>query len=74
MEPGESGDGSRDYVFKQDVEVHFTGKTTLDDGLTVGRPHRTRGADLGRPDRRGLVLLQRRLRRDPIRTSVRPGA
>jgi hypothetical protein len=34
--PGESGDNTRDYVFKQDVEVHFTGKTTLDNGLTVG--------------------------------------
>jgi predicted porin len=26
----------RDYVFKQDVEVHFRGETTLDNGLTVG--------------------------------------
>jgi outer membrane protein OmpU len=34
--PGESGDDTRDYVFKQDVEVHFTGKTILDNGLTVG--------------------------------------
>jgi hypothetical protein len=34
--PGESGDDTRDYVFKQDVEVHFRGETTLDNGLTVG--------------------------------------
>jgi len=34
--PGESGDNTRDYVFKQDVEVHFRGETTLDNGLTVG--------------------------------------
>lgn len=26
----------RDYVLKQDVEVHFRGETTLDNGLTVG--------------------------------------
>jgi outer membrane protein OmpU len=26
----------RDYVFKQDVEVHFFGETTLDNGLAVG--------------------------------------
>ncbi|MFM9844099.1 MAG: porin [Dongiaceae bacterium] len=29
-------DDLRDYVFKQDVEVHFKGETTLDNGLTVG--------------------------------------
>ncbi len=29
-------DDLRDYVFKQDVEVHFRGETTLDNGLTVG--------------------------------------
>jgi predicted porin len=33
---GESADNTRDYVFKQDVEVHFTGKTVLDNGLEVG--------------------------------------
>lgn len=27
---------ARKYVFKQDVEVHFSGETTLSDGLTVG--------------------------------------
>src|SRR5262249_54501136 len=26
----------RDYVFKQDVEVHFKGEATLDNGLVVG--------------------------------------
>jgi hypothetical protein len=26
----------RDYVAKQDVEIHFKGETTLDNGLTVG--------------------------------------
>jgi outer membrane protein OmpU len=26
----------RDYVLKQDVEIHFKGETTLDNGLTVG--------------------------------------
>jgi len=29
-------DDLRNYVFKQDVEVHFKGETTLDNGLTVG--------------------------------------
>jgi outer membrane protein OmpU len=29
-------DDLRDYVFKQDVEVHFSGETTLDNGLKVG--------------------------------------
>jgi predicted porin len=29
-------DITRDYVFKQDVEVHLKGETTLDNGLTVG--------------------------------------
>jgi outer membrane protein OmpU len=34
---GFSDDGqSRDYVFKQDVEVYFLGETVLDNGLTVG--------------------------------------
>jgi hypothetical protein len=35
-DPGESGDNTRDDVFKQDVEVHFRGETLLDNGLTVG--------------------------------------
>ncbi|MGH6960109.1 MAG: porin, partial [Dongiaceae bacterium] len=26
----------RNYVFKQDVEVHFEGEATLDNGLVVG--------------------------------------
>jgi len=30
------GDNTRNYVFKQDVEVYFSGETTLDNGLTVG--------------------------------------
>jgi len=29
-------DQLRDYVFKQDVEIHFGGETTLDNGLKVG--------------------------------------
>jgi outer membrane protein OmpU len=29
-------DATRPYAFKQDVEVHFSGETTLDNGLTVG--------------------------------------
>jgi outer membrane protein OmpU len=29
-------DDTRDYVFKQDVEVHFSGETTLDNGLKIG--------------------------------------
>ena len=32
----ETRDLTRPYVFKQDVEVHFDGSTTLDNGLTVG--------------------------------------
>jgi hypothetical protein len=33
---GEPGAHTRDVVFRQDVEVHFKGETTLDNGLTVG--------------------------------------
>ena len=33
---GEGGQGRHDYFHEQDVEVHFTGETTLDNGLTVG--------------------------------------
>jgi hypothetical protein len=33
---GVSGDDVRNYVFSQDVEVHFQGETVLDNGLTVG--------------------------------------
>jgi outer membrane protein OmpU len=33
---GVAGHDLRDYVFKQDVEVDFEGKTVLDNGLTVG--------------------------------------
>lgn len=33
---GEPGHNSRDYGFRQDVEVHILGSTTLDNGLTVG--------------------------------------
>jgi outer membrane protein OmpU len=29
-------DDTRNYVFKQDVEVHFSGETTLDNGLKIG--------------------------------------
>ena len=29
-------DVTRPYVFKQDVEIHFDGSTTLDNGLTMG--------------------------------------
>jgi hypothetical protein len=29
-------DRTRNYVFKQDVEIYFLGETTLDNGLTVG--------------------------------------
>jgi hypothetical protein len=34
--PFVSEDDLRHYVFKQDVEVHFTGEATLDNGLVVG--------------------------------------
>jgi len=33
---GEPGHNTRDVVFRQDVEVHFKGETTLDNGLTIG--------------------------------------
>jgi len=33
---GEPGAHTRDVVFRQDVEIHFKGETTLDNGLTVG--------------------------------------
>src|SRR5512147_2454937 len=33
---GDPGQHTRDIVFRQDVEVHFKGETTLDNGLTVG--------------------------------------
>jgi outer membrane protein OmpU len=31
-----AGSDTRDYVFKQDVEIDFEGETVLDNGLTVG--------------------------------------
>ncbi|HEY7688457.1 MAG TPA: porin [Dongiaceae bacterium] len=34
--PTDPGAQWRDYVAKQDVEVHFKGETTLDNGLTIG--------------------------------------
>jgi hypothetical protein len=33
---GEPGAHTRSVVFRQDVEIHFKGETTLDNGLTVG--------------------------------------
>src|SRR6201991_4056093 len=33
---GEPGAHTRNVVFRQDVEIHFKGETTLDNGLTVG--------------------------------------
>jgi outer membrane protein OmpU len=33
---GIAGSDVRNYVFKQDVEIHFQGQTVLDNGLTVG--------------------------------------
>ncbi len=33
---GDPGQHTRDVVFRQDVEVHFKGETTLDNGLTIG--------------------------------------
>jgi predicted porin len=33
---GEGGSARHSYYHEQDVEVHFTGETTLDNGLTVG--------------------------------------
>ena len=33
---GDPGQHTRDIVFRQDVEIHFKGETTLDNGLTVG--------------------------------------
>jgi hypothetical protein len=33
---GEAGEHTRNLVFRQDVEVHFKGEATLDNGLTVG--------------------------------------
>jgi predicted porin len=35
-DPGNGGVNNHDYYHEQDVEVHFQGKTTLDNGLTVG--------------------------------------
>ena len=40
-------DDLRNYVFKQDVEVHFKGETTLDNGLTVGAVVQLEGQTLG---------------------------
>jgi predicted porin len=37
-------DDVRGYVFKQDVEVHFTGEATLDNGLVVGARIELEGA------------------------------
>ena len=33
---GDPGQHTRDIVFRQDVEIHFMGETTLENGLTVG--------------------------------------
>jgi outer membrane protein OmpU len=33
---GEPGNHTRDVVFRQDVEIHFKGEATLDNGMTVG--------------------------------------
>ncbi|MFZ5791383.1 MAG: porin [Pseudomonadota bacterium] len=33
---GDPGHNTRNTVFRQDVEIHFKGETTLDNGLTVG--------------------------------------
>ncbi|MGH6719375.1 MAG: porin [Alphaproteobacteria bacterium] len=46
---GEGGVNRHEYFHEQDVEVHFTGETTLDNGLTVGvniqLEGQTQGAD-----------------------------
>lgn len=36
LPPTFGGAQLRDYVAKQDVEIHFRGETTLDNGLTIG--------------------------------------
>jgi outer membrane protein OmpU len=36
LPPTSSFGQQRDYVLKQDVEIHFKGETTFDNGLTVG--------------------------------------
>lgn len=36
LPPTFAGAQLRDYVAKQDVEIHFRGETTLDNGLTIG--------------------------------------
>ena len=36
LSPTDTRGQLRDYVMKQDVEIHFKGETTFDNGLTVG--------------------------------------
>src|SRR5262245_60598890 len=36
LDPTDARGQLRDYVMKQDVEIHFKGETTLDNGLTIG--------------------------------------
>lgn len=35
-EDAEAADGQSDFEFRKNTEIHFTGETTLDNGLTVG--------------------------------------
>ena len=44
---GDPGAHTRDIVFRQDVEVHFKGETTLDNGLTVGAHVELEGENAG---------------------------
>jgi hypothetical protein len=43
--PGESGDGRNDFDIHQNIEVFFTGETTLDNGITVGAQMQLEGDD-----------------------------
>jgi hypothetical protein len=44
---GTGMDDPRAGAFKQDVEIHFTGETTLDNGITVGAAIRLEGQQSG---------------------------
>lgn len=52
--PGTPGDELRNFEFKRDMEVHFSGETTTDSGLTVGVHAEL---DLGNESQNGAAVV-----------------
>lgn len=44
-DPGESGEARNDFDIHQNIEIHFLGETTLDNGITVGAALQLEGDD-----------------------------